>query len=202
MVDQCLLAGTVAIVHPPYLGDGVVRLVDEDNEVVREEIQQGVGRLAGGAAVKDARVVLDAIAVAGLLEHLHVVAAPHGEPVGLELLPLALELRDLLFQLRFYLLKRPLNGPCGGDEVGSGINGNVLHLLQHLAGHGVQPLDPLYRISIEGNPDDHILVGRVDFQHIAAEPELAPGEIVVGAAVHDVHQLPHDRLQARLLPRV
>ena len=66
------------------LGDGLVALVDEEQEVLGEVVEQAVGRLAGLAAVEVARVVLDALAVARLLDHLQVVEGALPQAVGLQ----------------------------------------------------------------------------------------------------------------------
>ena len=72
VLDECLLARAVALVHAADLRHGLVRLVDERDEVVREEVEQAVRAVAGLAAVEDARVVLDPVAQAELAQHLHV----------------------------------------------------------------------------------------------------------------------------------
>ena len=44
VLDERLLARAVTLVHAADLGDGLVRLVDEEQEVAREEVEQAVGR--------------------------------------------------------------------------------------------------------------------------------------------------------------
>ena len=46
VVDQRLLARAVAFVHAADLGNRLVRLVDEDHEVVREVVEQREGMRA------------------------------------------------------------------------------------------------------------------------------------------------------------
>ena len=65
-LDECVLAGPVPQEHPPDLGNGDVGLVDEDEEILRKEVEQRVRRLARLSTREVARVVLDAGAVAGL----------------------------------------------------------------------------------------------------------------------------------------
>ena len=84
-------------VHAVDLRDGLVALVDEEQEVVREVVEQRVRRRAGGAAVHVAGVVLDAVAVADLPHHLDVVAGPLLQPLRLqELAPVAEPLQPLV----------------------------------------------------------------------------------------------------------
>ena len=68
-------------------------------EVVGEEVEQRVGRLARAAAVDGRRVVLDAVAEPDLLHHLEVVLGAHAQPLRLEQLALPLEQGQALLQL-------------------------------------------------------------------------------------------------------
>ena len=61
VLDQRLLARAVAAVHRPDLRDGLVRLVDDDEEVLREVVDERRRRLARLPAREVARVVLDAV---------------------------------------------------------------------------------------------------------------------------------------------
>src|SRR3546814_19835079 len=80
VVDQLLLARPVALVLAVELRPGDVALVDPEQEVVGEDVDERVGRLARGAPVERRRVVLDAVAVAALL---HSSANPReGNKVG------------------------------------------------------------------------------------------------------------------------
>ncbi len=84
VVDQDLLARPVAEAHPPHLGQGHVRLVDDEQEVVRKVVEERRRRLPRRASGEVARVVLDAVAVAELLDHLQVEHRALVEPLGLE----------------------------------------------------------------------------------------------------------------------
>ena len=93
VVDQRLLARAVALVHAADLRHGLVRLVDEADEVVGEVVDQAVRPRAGRARVEDPRVVLDPGAEPDLAQHLHVVLRALAQPVRLEQLALRLEHR-------------------------------------------------------------------------------------------------------------
>ena len=84
ILDQGVLARHVAGIHAVELRDRLVRLIDDDQEVVREVVQQRVRRRAGPAAVQVPRVVLDAVAVADLAHHLDVVARALLQPLRLQ----------------------------------------------------------------------------------------------------------------------
>ena len=83
--DEHFLSRSVAGVHPANLGDGLVALVDDDEGVGRQVIQQRRGRLAGTALCQVTRVVLDAVAVADLADHLEVEHRALVEPLRREL---------------------------------------------------------------------------------------------------------------------
>ena len=84
VLDERLLALLVAVVHPAHLRDRLVRLVDHHQHVLRQVVEQRRRRLAGLAAGEVARVVLDAVAVAGLAQHLEVEHGALVEPLRLE----------------------------------------------------------------------------------------------------------------------
>ena len=102
-------------------------------EVVREVVEQAVGRGARLLAEQDARVVLDAAAVAHLAQHLHVVLRALAQALGLEELAVLLEPGAALLHLPADLDERALDGRVVGDEVRGRIDGDVLGLLDDLA---------------------------------------------------------------------
>ena len=125
---QDLLPAPVSLVLAADLGKGDVRLVDDGYVIVREVIQECVGGLSRLPPVQVARVVLDTSAVADLSHHLEVVVGPHSEPLGLQQLSLALQLRQPLRQL---LLDSPdgLGHPLlGSHVVGGGEHVDLAHL--------------------------------------------------------------------------
>ena len=87
------LALPVAVVHAAHLGDALVALVDDDERVLGQVVEQRGRRLPGRAAREVARVVLDAVAVADLAQHLQVEHRALVEPLRLQQLALALEQR-------------------------------------------------------------------------------------------------------------
>jgi hypothetical protein len=88
VVDERALARGIALVHRADLRNRDVRLVDDEQEVVGEEVEQRVRRLARLASVDVTRVVLDARAEAELLQHLEVERRAHAQALRLEQLAL------------------------------------------------------------------------------------------------------------------
>ena len=131
MVDQRLLAGPVALVLAVELRHGDVGLVDDQQVVLGEEVEQGVGRLAGGPAVDVAGVVLDAVAEADLPHHLQVVLGAHAQALGLEQLALLLEPGQPLLQLVLDAADGLLHALLAGHVVGGREDDQ---LVEHLPG--------------------------------------------------------------------
>src|ERR1019366_5441279 len=88
VLDQHVLARTVAGELAVELGHGDVALVDDHQIVLWEEVEQGVRGLPGSTAVKVPAVVLDARAHTGFGQHLEVVLRADPEALRLEELSL------------------------------------------------------------------------------------------------------------------
>src|SRR5690606_25756586 len=84
VLDERLLPRAVAAVHRSDLRHRLVRLVEDEEEVLGEVVDQRRRRFAGLAIGEVARVVLDAIAEPHLLHHLDVVEGSLLEPLLLE----------------------------------------------------------------------------------------------------------------------
>ncbi len=182
-VHQGRLAREVALVHAADLGDRLVGLVDEGDEVVGEVVDQRVRRVARGATVEDPRVVLDPRAEAELAHHLHVVLGPLHQPVGLELLALRLEQLHLLGQLEADLVHRALHRLFLDRVVARRPDRDVVDHVEDLAGQRVEVLDALDLVAEELDPVRRLGVGGVDLEDLAAGAEGAAAEAGVVAAV-------------------
>jgi hypothetical protein len=176
-----------------------VRLVDEHDEVLGEEVEQAERPRAGRAAVEDPRVVLDPVAEAELAQHLHVELSALAQPVRLEQLPLVLELAAAQLELVADLLDRALDRRAVGGVVGRGPDRRVLEVGVDLARQRVEVLDPLDLVAEELGPVGGLGVGREDLEHLALHAELPAREGRVVAAVLDVDELAQDRVAVRHL---
>ncbi len=190
VVDQGLLARAVARVLAPELGHGHVALVEDAEEVLREEVEQGERRLARGPAVEVAAVVLHPAAHPRLGEHLEVVLGAHPQPLGLEQLAGVLELAQAAPQLVLDAEDGPAHPLVARAVVGVGEDHQVLEVVADLAGQHVEGADPLHRVAEELDADGPGLVGRVDLHRVAVDPELAPVEGDVVARVLELDQAP------------
>ena len=189
VVHQRLLARAVALVHAADLGHRLVRLVDEADEVVGEEVEQAVGPRAGLAPVEDARVVLDPVAEAELAQHLHVELRALAQPVRLEQLALLLELLAARLELVADLHHGALDRVAVGGVVGGGPDRGVVELLQHLAAERVELLQRLDLVAEEDGAVGGLGVGGEDLERLAAHAEAAATEHAVVARVLDVDEL-------------
>ena len=188
-VDERLLPRPVALVHAADLRHRLVRLVDEDDVVLREVVEQRVRRRAGGPAVEDPRVVLDPVAEAELLHHLEVVLGALPDAVRLEHLAFRLELLDLLVQLVLDLVDGALDRRLRRDVLRRREDGDLVVLREHLAGQRVEMRDRLDVVAEERDAVRRLRVRRLHLDDVALDAEPAAPEQRVVADVLDVDQL-------------
>ena len=109
--DQHFFPRPVAGIHAADLRNGLVTFVDDNQRVARQVVEQCRRRLARRASREMARVVLDAVAVPDLLDHLQVEHRSLMQTLGLEQLAFAFELRPIPAELlldRFDGAARPV----------------------------------------------------------------------------------------------
>jgi len=189
VIDEGDLAGAIALVHAADLRNGDMGLVDDAEHVLGEVVDERVGRLARGTAVKVTRVVLDAVAVAHALEHLEVVRRALREALRLEHVVGSLELGHTLLQL-------VADGREGARDLGTlrdvvrrGPDGHGIELADHLARDVVDLRDELDLIAEEPDAQRVLRIGRKDVDDIPPHAEHAALEVVVVAVVLDVDEV-------------
>ena len=180
VLDEAVLAGAVGGVLAADLGDGLVALVGDREEVVREVVEQGVGGLAGGAAVEVAGVVLDALAVADLAYHLHVVAGALLQALGFQEAAAVAKEGESVFELGLDECESALLLIRVGDVVGGGEDHAGLALVHDLARDWVDGGDLLDLVAEHLDAGDALFVHREDLQDITADAEGASleGDVV------------------------
>ena len=120
-----------------------MRLVDDEQEVLREVVQQRRRGGTRGAAVDMPGIVLDTGAEPDLTHHLDVVVGAHPQPLGLQQLAPTLQIRQPLGEFGFDggdRLRHPLRA---GDVVGSREDPQRVHLTDDVAGERVQVVQRL-----------------------------------------------------------
>ncbi len=81
-----------------------------------------------------------------------------------------------------------LDDVVAGDVVRGGVDGHVLHLVAHLAGHDVEGHDAVDGVAEHLDAERLLLVGRVDLHRVAPRPEGAAHEVHVVAGVLQVDE--------------
>ena len=195
VLDERALAAEVAREHPAHLGDGHVRLIDEHEAVLGEEVEQRVRRLPRLPAREVPRVILDPRAIANLKEHLDIITRTSPEPLGFEQLAVLLELFQTLLQFVLDRLDRTLDALLRQHEVLGRVDVHFLLLLDHRAGCRVDDGEGLDLVAEKLDPVADLFVGGPEFHHVAPDAELAAREVDVISVVLDVDE-PQEHLIA------
>ncbi len=173
MLHQGQLPRAVPLELPVDLRDRDVALVDHRQEVLREEVQQGVRRLARRAPVEVAAVVLDPVHHADLCQHLQVVLGAHPKALGLEQLAGAGQLRQSLAQLHLDRRDRPPHRVLAGHVVSGREHDQLLYLLSRITAQRVVRTDALHLVAEQLDSYGHLLVRGVQLDRVAADAEPA-----------------------------
>ncbi len=183
----------VAARHRADLRHRLVAFVDEQQRIVGEIFEQGRRRLAGQAAGQEAAVILDPGAAAGGGDHLQIEMGPLLQPLRLQQPSFRLQFLQPLLQLVADRVHRLLHGRARRHIVAVREHADILQAGGFLAGQRIELSDLLDLVAEEGDPPGAVLiVGREDFQAVAADPEIAPREGLVVALVLQRHELADD----------
>ena len=159
-------------------------LVDEDERVVGQVFEQRRRRLAGLAAGEVARIVLDAGAGAGRLDHLEVEAAALLQPLRLEQAAGGGQLVEPELQLLADALHRLGERRPRRDIVRVGVDLDRLQLGLACAGQRIELDDRLDLVAEQRDAPGAVLeMGREELDGVAAHAEGAAAEVDVGALV-------------------
>ncbi len=191
------------MVHPAHLRDRDVRLVDHEQPVLREVVEQRRRRLAGLPPREVAGVVLDAVAVAELGEHVEVEHGALRQALRLEQLAGGGQLLGALVQLGADVHQRLVDHPPGDDVVRGRVDREArVHLLEHGAAQRVDAADALDGAVEELDAHRVVVVRRVDLEHVAAHPERARHEVELRPLVLHRDELTQHRVHPRRAPRL
>src|SRR5581483_1000503 len=189
VVDEHFLARAVAAIHAVELRGGLVRLVEDDERVVREVVEERRRRLAGLAGAEMPRVVLDAGAGADLLQELEVVARALLEALRLDELARVPELAEAVVELLRDRAERALEEVLGRDVVALGVDVDRVELGEDLAGERVDLADLVDLVAEELDAESAVLLVRGDdVEHVAARAEGAAVEVGVVPLVLDLRE--------------
>ena len=168
-------------------------LVDEEQRVGRKVVEQGRWRLAGPASRKEARVVLDPLAVADLGHHLDVEPGPLLQALRLDETVRGPEHREAIDQLFPDRLDGLHNPFARGDIVALGIHRQARHAAHDLSGQRVEPAQVLDLV-VEELDAHRILLGlcRIHVDDLAANAVRAAVQLDLVSRVLQLREAPED----------
>ena len=202
VLDEDGLARPVAGVHGVHLRQRDVRLVDEEQPVLREEIDQAPRRRAGFAAGQMPRVVLDAVAVADFAQHLQVVARALLEPLRFEQFAVLAEIARAALRTRSRsptIARRSFSSGVMKCLAGKISSSSLLSTYSPVS--RIDDVDRLDRVAEELDAMDELFVHADELEHVAAHPERAAHQIEIVAPVLHVHEFAKQLRRGRSLRR-
>ncbi len=173
-------------------------LVDEGDELLGKVVDEDARPRARLPARERGGVVLDAGAVAHLLEHLEVVLGAALEPLGLDELIGGHQAPVALVELGAYPRDRVLDLVLGHHEVLGRVDDRLVELGPGRARDGVELAYPRHLVVVELDPVGLLEVGRVDLEDVAADPEAPALEDGIVALVLQGDELALHLLQVDL----
>ncbi len=167
-------------------------LVDEDERVVGQIFEQGRRRLARLPPGEIARIILDAGAGAGRLDHLQIEQSALLEPLRFEQPPGAVQLVQPLLQLLLDAADRLFQRRLRRHVMRVGIDLDHAELVGLGAGQGIELGEALDRVAEQRDAPGAILqMRRPQLDRVAAHAERAAHEIHVVAPVVQRHEIGH-----------
>ena len=177
--------------HAANLRQRHVRLVDEEQVVVREVVQQGPGH--GRPAWRPARWRLNSSPRRSSSRSRASISRSKwvrcSRRAASRILPSALSTASCSSSSCLMAVHGLLQLLGVGHEVLGRVDVELVALAQDLAGERVQRHDALDLVAPELHAHGHVLVGRVDVQRVAADAEGAAAEVHVVALVPDVDEV-------------
>ena len=169
--------------------------IGKDDGIVGQIFEQGRWRLAGLPARQPARIVFDAGARPGGLDHFQVKGCALFQALGFEQFSLGAEVGQGSDQLGLYALHRLLQRRARRHIVAVGIDLDRIQRARLVAGQGIEFGDAVDRVAEQLDaPGAVFLVRRENVDRIASDPKCPAGEIVVVAPVLQRHQVLDRRL--------
>ena len=181
--DEAFLAGTVAVRHAADLRERDVRFVDEDDEILREKVDQAPRPLFRRAPAQVHGIIFDAEAEAGFAQHFDVVFRAHADALRFEELAFALEFRDLRFELGADFHDRGVDAVLRRHVLIRRIQIEAFEPRSRASRHGIEAAERFDFVAEERDAYRRFPVGRKDVDRVAAHAERAAGKFRVVAAI-------------------
>ena len=152
--------------------------VGEHERVVGQIFEQSRGRLAGPAAGQIARIILDAGAGAGRLQHFEIEQSALLEPLRLEQAALIVELVQAALKLEFHPLDRLQQRRARRHIVRIGVDLDEFEVLRLGACQRIELDDRLDLVAEHPDaPGAILIVGREHFDRVAPNSKQPAGKI-------------------------
>ena len=164
--------------------------VDNEQEVFREIVEQGKRRLSRLTAIDVHGVVLDAVAITHLLNHLKVVLGSHTKSLRFEKFSLALKQRQLLLQLIFNTANSFTQSVVTGHIVSSGKNQQLRGFGECFTSERIDHGDSVDGVAEHFNTNNILFVGGMHLNGVAAHSEITAPKGHVVAVVLEIYQPP------------
>ena len=190
IIHQCLLSRPVTEIHAADLRKRDMGLVHDDQEIIREIVEQRTRRLSRCRSHKMTGIVLDSRTEACLSHHLHIKICPFRDSLCLQKLVLTLKKGYLFFHFRKDIFRCPHHLFFRYNIVGRREDRHMFQLRFHLSGQRLDLHDPVHLVPEELDPVR--LASRISrkyFQHITSYPEASALEIHLISRVLDIDQL-------------
>ena len=195
--DQTFLAGAVAVVHGAHLWQRDVALVHDQQEVLREVVDQRKRGGTGFAARQHPRIVLDAAAKTDFLQHFNVIPRALADALRFNQLAVLLKILDALFELVLKVADGGLQFTLGGDIVARRKDRRVPQFAQYHTGQGVDTADAVDLVA-EKFDAHHVLirVNRPNLHRVPAHAEAVAFKSDVVALVLNINEPVNERFPA------
>ncbi len=173
-----------------------MRFIDEDESLVGQILEQGRRRLAGAPSRQPARVILDAGAGTGGLDHLEIEQRALFQPLCFQELALAAEPVEPRAHLFAHALDRLCERRTRCHIMRIGVDFDRIELGSFLPRQRIEFEDRIHLVAEQGDAPGTVLVmRRENVDDVAAHPEAAARESLVVAAILQRHQ-PRQQLGA------
>ncbi|MNS72809.1 hypothetical protein D3C72_1062290 [compost metagenome] len=192
--NEGFLTRTVALIHRADLRHADVGFVDHQQSIGRQIIVERWRRRAGRATGQVARVVLDAVAITQLEDHLQVETGALFKTLGFDQFVVAAQVFEAFLQFDLDVFDGVEQGFAWRYIVALRVKGEARHLADDFAGQRVERGNA-FDLVIEQLDADRFQIGfrRIDVDHVAAHTESRAGKVHVIARVLQVGQPPQQR---------
>ncbi len=188
--DKTFFSRPVAAAHSAHLRNGDMALVDEHKEVLRKIIEKRIRRRTRFSARKNARIVLNAFAVADSSEKLDVVHRALAYTLSLDEFSTLGEILLPFFHFADDLIDRFFHVLVRRDIMDGGKDDGIVDDPQKFSRRRVDLADTLDLVVPELDPDNKIVRRRGEYlDHVSARAEHSASEIDVVSFKPDLREI-------------